>query len=224
MFLLEMESVGVMKKKFLIITSVLVLFVALTGFWGYNKYFKPDQETQEQLNNQFGAEFFNSFNDEQESNNSAVNNAKSVGDLVKKTDIVADPDPAAETTPNPAGETVVVKPVTQEEINNQYKSEFSHLQSVALGRLDTLYSAAAQEYVQSSKAGTLNRSELIQKYIQAATILEANLDSKFYSTLDAMQAELIANNLPTDLVGVYKSEYENAKSARRSQLLAKVRK
>jgi len=97
------------------------------------------------------------------------------------------------------------------------------LQSVAMSRVDTLYSAAVQEYVQSSKAGTLNRSELIQKYIQAGTRLEASLDSQFYSTLNAMQAELIANNLPTDLVGVNKSEYEKAKSSKRSQLLAKVR-
>ncbi|HWQ41598.1 MAG TPA: hypothetical protein VN456_06135, partial [Desulfosporosinus sp.] len=206
------ESVGVMKKKFLKITGIMVLFMALVSFWGYNKYFKPDQEIQQQLNNQFGAGFFNSFNDEQVLNNSAVNNVKSVDDLVK-TDI----------TPTSVNETTAGKRITLDEINNQYKSQFSHLQSVAMSRLDTLYSSAAQEYKQSSKAGTLNRSALVQKYIQAGTILEANLNSQFYSTLNAMQAELIANNLPTDLVGVYKNEYEKAKSYKRSQLLAKVR-
>lgn len=201
-----------MKKKFLKITGIMVLFMALVSFWGYNKYFKPDQEIQQQLNNQFGAGFFNSFNDEQVLNNSAVNNVKSVDDLVK-TDI----------TPTSVNETTAGKRITLDEINNQYKSQFSHLQSVAMSRLDTLYSSAAQEYKQSSKAGTLNRSALVQKYIQAGTILEANLNSQFYSTLNAMQAELIANNLPTDLVGVYKNEYEKAKSYKRSQLLAKVR-
>jgi len=205
-----------MKKKLLKITGILVLLMALVGFWGYNKYFKPDPETQQQLTNQFGPEFFNSFDDEQVVNNSAANNVKSVDELVKNTDIV--------TIPTPVNDTTVVKQITQDEINNQYKPQFNHLQSVALSRLDTLYSAAVQEYVQSSKAGTVNRSALAQKYIQAGTMLEASLDSQFYSVLGAMEAELIANNLPTDLVGVNKREYENAKSAKRSQLLAKVRK
>lgn len=93
-----------------------------------------------------------------------------------------------------------------------------------MSRLDTLYSAAIQEYTQSSKAGTLDRSELARKYIQAGNTLEVNLDNQFYTTLNAMQAELMANNLPTDSVGSYKLEYENAKSNKRSQLLAKVGK
>jgi len=228
-----MESVEIMKNKFLKITGIMVLLIALVGFWGYNKYFKPDQEIQQQLNDQFGAGFFNSFNDEPVVNNSAVNNVKSVEDIVKKTDSLSFistlkkvQEPVAGkivTTPTPGNETIVVKGITQDDINNKYKPQFAHLQSVALGRLDTLYSAAVQEYVQSSKAGTLNRPALVQKYIQAGTMLEASLDSQFYSTLNAMQAELIANNLPTDLVGVNKSEYEKAKSSKRSQLLAKVR-
>jgi len=37
-----------------------------------------------------------------------------------------------------------------------------------------------------------------------------------------MQAELIANDLSTDIVGAHKSEYEKAKSDKRSQLLTKV--
>jgi hypothetical protein len=55
-------------------------------------------------------------------------------------------------------------------------------------------------------------------------MLEGSVDNQFYSTLNAMQAELIANNLSTDIVGVNKSEYEKAKSNKRSQLLAKVLK
>ncbi|WP_075366935.1 hypothetical protein [Desulfosporosinus metallidurans] len=218
-----------MKKKFLNIIGIVVLFMALVSFWGYNNYFKPDPKIQQQLNNQFGAEFFNSFADEK-----AVNTVKSVDDLAKKTDIpkivsmlekakVQEEDKRV-TASTPVNETIVAKPVTQDEINNKYTPKFNYLQNVALGRLDTLYSAAIQEYVQSSKAGTLNRPELVQKYIQAGTMLEANMDSQFYSTLNAMQAELIANNLPIDSVGVIKIEYEKAKSDKRSQLLAKARK
>ncbi len=214
-----------MKKKFLKITGIVVIFMALGGFWGYNKYFKPDPEIQQQLNNQFGAEFFNSFDDEKVVNNSeAVNNIKSVDDLAKKIEVKEQEEVKTVTNSTPVNENIVAKRITQDEINNKYKPQFNNLQNVALSRLDTLYSAAIQEYVQSSKAGTLNRPELVQKYIQAGNMLEANLNSQFYSTLNAMQAELIANNLPTDIVGVYKIEYEKAKSDKRSQLLVKVRK
>ncbi|TGE31660.1 hypothetical protein [Desulfosporosinus sp. Sb-LF] len=224
-----------MKKKFLKITGILVLFIALVGFWGYNKYFKPDPKIQQQLNNQFGTDFFSSFDDENVVNNSGpVNNVKSVGDLAKKIDsptIVSMMKKSKEqeeakivTTSAPENETIVAKSITQDELNNKYKPQFNHLQSVALSRLDTLYSTAIQEYVQGSKAGTLNRPELVQKYLQAGTMLEASIDSQFYSTLNAMQAELVANNLSTDILGAIKSNYEKAKSAKRSQLLAKVRK
>ena len=224
-----------MEKKFLKITGIIVLFMALVGFWGYNKYFTPDPKIQQQLNSQFGAEFFNSFNDEKYVNNlGAVNSGKSVDDPAKKLDIpsiVPMPEKVKEQaegtkviTPTPVNESIVTKQITQDEINNQYKPQFNYLQNVALSRLDTLYSAAFQEYTESSKAGTLNRSALVQKFIQAGTMLEANVDNQFYSTLNAMQAELIANNLPTDIVGVNKINYEKAKSDKRSQLLAKARK
>ncbi|MDR3601590.1 MAG: hypothetical protein P4L49_14095 [Desulfosporosinus sp.] len=210
-----------MKKKFLKITGIMVLLIALGSFWGYNKYFKPDPKIQQQLNNQFGAEFFTSFNDEKTVKNSgAINPVKSGDNLEEKADV---PKMITSTSGNEtiAGES---KPVTQDEINSKYEPQFNYLQSVALSRIDTLYSAAIQEYKQRSKAGTLNRSELVQKYIQAGTMLEANVDSQFYSTLDAMQADLIANNLSTDSIGAIKGKYEKAKSSKRSQLLAKVGK
>lgn len=211
-----------MKKKLLIITGIMVLLIAGGCFWGYNNYFKPDPEIQQQLYNQFGAEFFNMSNNPKVVNNSgAANNVNSGDDLANKTDI---PMIGSDKISTPVDENIDAKPITPDEIDNKYKPQFNYLQNVALSRLDTLYSAAIQEYVQSSKAGTLNRSELAQKYIQAGTLLEANVDGQFYSTLNAMQAELIANNLPTDIVDVHKLEYEKAKSAKRSQLLAKVRK
>lgn len=224
-----------MKKKFLKIVCLMVLVMALIGFWGYNKYFKPDPKIQQQLNNQFGAEFFTSFNDGKVVNNSgAGNNEKSVDDLKKKIDspisvsmqekVKEQDESKTETSSTPVNENIAAKQITQDEISIKYTPQFSYLQNVALSRLDTLYSAAIQEYVQSNKAGTLNRSALVQKYIQAGTMLEASVDSQFYSTLNSMQAELVANNLSTDIVGDIKLKYENAKSNKRSQLLAMVRK
>ena len=228
-----------MKKKLLYITGIMVLFMALVGILGYNKYFKPDMKVQQQLNNQFGVNFFNTFDDKKVNNSGTVANiVTSVADIKEKIEIptplsMLEKDKAQQesnilTIPTsalaPVNETIVAKRITQDEINIKYQAQFNYLQNVALSRLDILYSAAIQEYVQQKKAGTLNRSGLIQKYIQAGNMREASVNSQFYSTLNAMQADLTANNLPTDLVGVYKSDYEKAKSDKRTQLLAKALK
>lgn len=221
-----------MKKTFLIFTGVMLLFIALICFWGYNKYFKPNPQIQQQLNSQFGAEFFTSFNDanvaktledadtveganslEVPNNLQTNNNSKSVE--YEESDVLSNSTPANEN---------IVKRITENQISAKYKPKFNNLQNTALSRLDTLYSAAIQEYSQRNKAGTLNRSELIQKYMQAATMLESNVDSQFYGTLNGMQAELIANHLSVDIIDMTKSQYEKAKSDKRSQLLSKVRK
>lgn len=225
-----------MKKKLLILTGIIVLFMAVGGLWGYNKYFRPDPEIQRQLTDQFGTEFFNAFDDQGSVNNSSVvTNSKSVDDIADKSAIpkvvaiskkTDKPEENQNNTPlpTPVNEINTEKPITQDEISSKYMQRFNYLQNVALGRLDTLYSAAFQEYVQGKKAGTLNRSALAQKYIQAGTMLESSVDNQFYSTLNAMQTELIANNLPTDIVSVIKNNYEKAKSNKRSQLLAKAGK
>ncbi|MDR3540450.1 MAG: hypothetical protein P4L69_05705 [Desulfosporosinus sp.] len=224
-----------MKKRILIICGSMVLIMTLASFWGYNKYLRPDPEIRQQLNNQFGADFFNSFDNMQAVNNSGLaNNVKSADEFVKKSDIptiVSMPEKSKDQVDRELGKTstaenenIVEERITQQEINDKYAPQFNYLENVAMSRLDTLYSAAIQEYVQNSKAGTLNRPALLQKYIQAGTMLEANIDSQFYSTLNAMQAELIANNLPTDIVNIYKINYEKTKSVKRSQLLSRTRK
>lgn len=213
-----------MNKKFLKITGIMVLVIALAGFWGYTKYFAADPEIEQELNSQFGSDFFK-FEDEEVVNISEADNpGKSVNDTVDQSDDSLDA-PLNEATPStPVNQTNGAKGVTQEEINHKYKPQFTYLQNLALSRLDSLYSAAIQEYEQRRKAGTLKRAELAKKYLQAGTMLEDNVDSKFYSTLDAMQAELKANNLPTNGVEVIKSDYEKAKSNLRSELLGKALK
>ncbi|WP_040413555.1 hypothetical protein [Desulfosporosinus sp. OT] len=232
-----------MKKNFLKVIGSIVIIVGLGGFWGYNKYFKPDPVIQQELNSQFGADFFSSFDHIEDANNlgaindntqpnsdEAANGDQKSSDNELPSDLESIGNSSAKssdpkiTTPTTENENNALGQITEDKIALKYKPQFNYLQNVALSRLDTLYSAAIQEYLQRSKAGTLNRSELAQKYIQAGTMLEANVDSQFNSTLNAMQADLIANNLPTDIVNVTESEYKKAKSNKRSQLLAKVRK
>jgi hypothetical protein len=224
-----MEKIEIMKKKFLIITSLIVLFIAVVGFWAYNVKLKPDPEIQQQLDDQFGAGFFN-FNDETVFNNSGAakgaDNRKSTDELNTNKDIITFESVLKKIgqVTSPMDKNIAANQATPEEITAKYQSQLYYLQNTALSRIDTLYSTAIQEYLQRTKAGTLNRSELAKKYLQAGRTLEANVDSQFYSTLNSMRAELIANNFSTDIIGVIKAEYEKAKSAKRSQLLAKVLK
>ncbi|HBV85252.1 MAG TPA: hypothetical protein DEF42_00950 [Desulfosporosinus sp.] len=222
-----------MRSKFLKIAGVMFLLIAVAGFWGYDKYFKPDLEIQHELTSQFGEDFFTSFDGLNAEKNPGtvgqpINQPKTTDDTNEMTETPDNKPKQTEPEPGtiaaPVKQTTTPKEFTLEEINNKYKSQFSYLQSVALSRLDTLYSAAVQEYAQRKKEGTINRSALAQKYIQAGNMLEANMDRQFSNTLNAMQAELIANNLPTDLIDAIESEYENAKSDKRSQLLSKLTK
>ncbi|MFA7077738.1 MAG: hypothetical protein WC147_04890, partial [Syntrophomonas sp.] len=88
--------------------------------------------------------------------------------------------------------------------------------------LDVLFAAGLREYTQQKKSGTLKASELARKYIQAGNMLEANVDSQFYGTLNAMEAELVENHLPTAVIADIKKEYVKAKSSKRAELLAKA--
>ncbi|KTE93877.1 hypothetical protein AT727_02670 [Desulfitobacterium hafniense] len=216
-----------MKNKIFKIIGIIVLIIAIVGFWGYSKYLKPNPVIQQQLVEQFGEDFF-SFEDVElagdvgsgdsegkvtsppQKNNSEGTNVDTEAGIVKENVENKNSAPSKEEN---------TEPVTLEQIDNKYQPQFSHLQNLAVSRLDTLFATAIQEY----KEGTLSRSQLSQKYIQAASTLEASVDSQFYAVLAKMKKELKENNLATDIINVYRVNYENAKSDKRAQLFAQVR-
>lgn len=212
-------------KKIIRIFGIILIVAALGGFWGYNKYFRPDPAIQQELTDQFGSDFFNSF--AEKTNRQAGESGTGEGTSAQGNTVVDNTKAQSGSPgglPADAGNGKDVKPVSQEDIINKYQPQFNYLQNTALSRLDTLCSAAVQEYQQSKKSGTLKRSEIVQKYIQAATMLEGSVDSQFYNTLNAMKSDLIANNLATDIIGDTEAAYEKAKANRRSQLLSKISK
>ncbi|WP_088187370.1 hypothetical protein [Desulfosporosinus sp. FKA] len=221
-----------MKKKLLLISGVILVLIGFGGIWGYNKYLRPNPVIQKQLQNQFGADFFNIALPKEITGSNAVDNGKTDRDQTRQSDIRENSQQHTPTeqnaektlTSNFANASTSAKGVTQDEIIKKYTPQFGYLQNLALSRLNALYAAAVQEYEQGKKSGTLNRSALAEKYIQAGNMLEASVDNQFYRTLDAMQAELIANHLSTDIINTEKNEYEKAKSAERFQLLSKARK
>ncbi|KLU67447.1 hypothetical protein DEAC_c06590 [Desulfosporosinus acididurans] len=221
-----------MKKKLLLISGVILVLIGFGGIWGYNKYFRLNPVIQKQLQNQFGTDFFNIALPKEITGSNAADNGKTDSDQTRQSDIrensqshTATEQDAEKTLTSTFGNaSTSAKGVTQDEIIKKYTPQFGYLQNLALSRLNALYAAAVQEYKQGEKSGTLNRSALAEKYIQAGNMLEASVDNQFYRTLDAMQAELIANHLSTDIINAEKNEYEKAKSAERFQLLSKARK
>ncbi|CAA7603118.1 Hypothetical protein DEACI_3941 [Acididesulfobacillus acetoxydans] len=255
-----------MKKKLLVLTSVIVVVLAVVGLWGYSVFFRVNPKVKQQLYHQFGANFFNTFPDSAGGKNSAApGGVTGQGAGVKPGGAAnfgagADPGAPGSTAPfdpsrgsagglsastgtgshdpgggvpggtsggsapgNPNSSLGSGAPLlTEAGVVGQYLPEIRSLQSVALSRLDTLYAAAVQEYREDKAAGTLNRAALAQKYIQAGNLLEANVDNRFYSIMGSLHSELVSDGLPTDEVGVIKSQYEAAKAARRSAILGKA--
>ncbi|MDD2235031.1 MAG: hypothetical protein PHZ11_08225 [Desulfitobacteriaceae bacterium] len=217
-----------MKKKFLIGTGIFVLFIAAICFWSYNKYLRPDPKINEQLYNQFGSDFFNFPDDQKVTNNVAAGIPDNSGEITGK-ELNDNLKPLYSTERSEredidAESDLVEKSILQNQIVNKYMPQINSLRNTALSRLDTLYSAAVNEYKQRKKEGTLNRSALAQKYIQAGKMLEGNVDSQFENILNKMQTEMIANNFSTDEVSVIRNEYEKAKSMKRSELMANALK
>ena len=236
-----------MIKKFMKITGCIVLAVVLLGLAGYYALFKPDMELQKELKAEFGEEFFE-LNDTGSGTavSGSQNNApappdnvsqkdtivqKVVGEIKKMTRAVskmvagkADETQPAPVTANPdnAGNQAAPAVLTQAEITEKYAPRFQSLQNQSAGRLETLYSSGLAERQALKANGTFNREEMARKYIQASSMVESAADSQFYSTLNAMQADLTANGLPTDIINDIESEYLSAKSGKQAEMLARV--
>lgn len=236
-----------MIRKFLKVIGCIALAVVLLGLAGYYALFKPDLELQQELKAEFGEEFFE-LND----TGSATAVSGSKNDDIAQPDNVPQKDTlvqkvvkgiekmtggvsktqagrAPEIQPAPvaagpgnAGNQAAPIALTQVEILGKYEPRFQNLQAQSAGRLETLYAASLAEGRAQKANGTFDRQELARKYIQAGSMLENAADSQFYSILNDLQAELVANGQPTDITGEIESQYLSAKSGKRSELLGRA--
>jgi hypothetical protein len=110
-----------------------------------------------------------------------------------------------------------------ESIIAKYAPVFEKLEESAIERLEELYQAAAAEYQEESQAGTLNRFQLANKYLQAGRLLESSVDNAFYTLLDGMEKELKKNDLPTAIVSEIESAYEETKKDKKEELFGRLR-
>ncbi len=202
-------------SKILKITAVILLILVMAGGWIYFEFFRIDPQLEDQLQQQFGKEFFNP--ETLPSNPAAINEQ----DLDQASPIVRAALEKLESMEQKDSNDISRQ--TQEEIVKRYLPRFEALEGNATSRLDALFSSGIQEYRQQKGQGTLNKSRLAGKYIKAAGMLEKNVDASFYNTLEEMKSELQQNNLSTDIIKTISQEYDNAKLSKKKQLIGRVK-
>ncbi len=240
-----------LKKRMLFATGILLVLFAGTGIWGYNYYYALNPEIERQLEEEFGADFFDVFdledidlsipsgeggeeessqNKDGERKNEAINNGGGDGGDKNSNSESGDPSHEPEKGSDKdkngdkkPGEEPGDTRITKEAIKEKHIPKINNLESIALDRLDELFKSAYNEYKQKKEDGSLNISELARKYIQAANKLETNVDKAFYDMLDEMEAKLAEHGHSTDIIDQAKREYRSAKSEKRSDFLRKVR-
>ena len=110
-----------------------------------------------------------------------------------------------------------------EDIIERYEPLFENLQDTASERLENLFQAALTEYNERKKAGTYDRFQLTNKYIQAGKLLEKKVDESFYLMLNQMESELKRRELPTAVITEIEEAYKETKSEKMQELFRRLR-
>lgn len=214
---------SIMRNKGAPIISGLILILALLGWWGYDTYFRPDPVVQEQLAEQFGADFFEP--DTADALPPAKQAMDSTDDSFTKEFLKEREEQQAVKSyadPQPVDTSSSPNPISEQAIIDKYAPQFYALEQFTNNRLEEIYTAADQEYGEQSRAGTLNHAAWTQKYLQACLNLQSSVDPKFYSLVDSMEAELKANHQPTSIIDEIKKEYTASKYQKIKELIARA--
>lgn len=110
--------------------------------------------------------------------------------------------------------------VTVSDIERHYRPQFLALEQIYNARLNNLAAQGISEY-KSYKENGQNPPvlKLVRKYINAGNALEAECDRRVIALLDSMKQDLIAENLPTELVNKVQNDYSSQKAQRKKQLI-----
>lgn len=228
--------------------GILLVILLVAGTWGYNYYLRPDPELQRQLEEDFGADFFYTFDLDLDSEGGEGGNGLPVGDPG-----AGDNSPGGDQggqSPGqgegegepPEGENGGDRDggregdqgegeggipregqVTEQQVLDKYMPRIKSLEKQSLDRLETLFDSALRDMQEQSQDGSINRLELARRYYQAASKLEKSVDKIFDELLEDMKAELEGHGLPTGVIKEARKEYNSAKAKKKSELLARVR-
>jgi hypothetical protein len=132
------------------------------------------------------------------------------------------------------GGSITVKPgkpaVTEPEqkptvasIKGKYASSFSALQSQAESKLYGLVGLAQEEYSNKKKNGeSVSFGYFYNKYMGAASGMEASTDAAFESLMGVVESDLENNGFNKSYAASFRTEYEGTKESLRSQLYNKA--
>lgn len=117
------------------------------------------------------------------------------------------------------------KPVmTAETIKAAYRPAFESLQSQANAKVDALVNTAYSEYQSKKQSGeSVSITYFFQKYTSAGKELENNTDETFNYIYGALVNDLENRGFSSSEANEFKTQYENAKSARESALISKAK-
>lgn len=117
------------------------------------------------------------------------------------------------------------KPViTAETIKAAYRPSFESLQSQANAKVDALVNTAYSEYQSKKQSGeSVSITYFFQKYTSAGKELENNTDETFNYIYGALVNDLENRGFSSSEANEFKTQYENAKSARESALISKAK-
>ncbi|AKL94210.1 hypothetical protein CACET_c07000 [Clostridium aceticum] len=216
-----------MKKKLLIFFISFLVIIAGLGVWGYSYFFGADDSLRSQLQQELSEGFFDFGSlDFYDVENGLENDLK--GDLEDglKSDIENNSEDHSliedNNSNNPAAQSEEKKVVTVETILNKYQIKFERLEALVVERANSLYRKAYEEYMAEKSQGPLNQALVVRKYLQAANMLEDSMKVALQDILKEMEAELRANQLPTDVVQETETFYMNMIRERRTALMKRL--
>ncbi len=228
------------KKVLLVVIAMFIAILAGAGFWIHNALFSYDPLVEKQILDQFGEDFFDfdwdlvlppandddvidQTNPPSGSDSAADPGTGTESNPAETTEPPEPTEPPAEDNDNDtAPQPPAPDPVTMESIVAKYETRLKALEAQALEKLDALFNAAVAEYQEQKEAGTLDKTALANKYIQAGQMLENSADAQFNALLSELESELAAHGFSTAITKEIKSVYNNAKTAKKREFLSKV--
>lgn len=110
------------------------------------------------------------------------------------------------------------------DIKQKYMPTLKGLEAQANGNINALINKAIGEYQAKKKKGEkIDFGYFYNKYMSAASSLEANTDAAFNSIITLVEKDLEANGYDKGHAQSLRDEYEAAKEERRSNLLKKAK-
>ncbi|MGN7385531.1 hypothetical protein [Sporosarcina sp. SAFN-015] len=108
-------------------------------------------------------------------------------------------------------------------IKAKYEPVFAKLEGQADQKINALIGRAKKEYSDKKANGEkISYGYFYNKYMGAATSLEASTDSVFHGVVKAVEAELEANGYSKSYAQTFVDQYEATKKARRDSIISKA--